>query len=263
MSKIINIKLRYYCRHTEPIEAQQEKNCHYNTVDWQIPLDNIALICLDIWNLDVHQDMQERDNRITRERIVPLVAACRKSGLQLIHAPAPPIARRHPNWVDLVQDKPHPTEYPDSPEWPPREFKNKTGEYTQYAFPEESIKLKSWEYLEGADFHDLVKPEKDEPVIATGEELHRLCAQKGILFLLFAGHHTPGCMTGRTYGMVKMQGKGYTCILVRDCTNGMETHETHDEQISMKGTIAFLEQTGLYTLLSDEIIKPLKGVKDV
>jgi hypothetical protein len=115
--------------------------------------------------------------------------------------------------------------------------------------------FKAWKSLDQADFHEQVRPAGNEPVIATGEELHRPCARRNILFLLFAGFHTPGCMTNRTYGMITMRSRGYTCILLRDCTNGMETHETFKDQLSMKGTIAFLEQTGIYTLLSDQVIR--------
>lgn len=263
MKKTMHIKPRFYNRYTDPDRGQREKKCYYANIDWPIPLNRAALICLDIWNMDLHLDMRERDDRITLEKIVPLVAACRKHGLQIIHAPAPLIAQRHPNWVDLVKDGPQSSEHHGLPEWPPADFKNSKGEYTRYAFPGESLMLKSWKILNDADFHEMVRPEKEEPVIASGEELHRLCTKKGILFLLFAGFHTPGCMTGRTYGIVNMQTRGYSCILLRDCTNGMETHETFDEQTSMKGTIAFLEQSGIYTLASEELIGSLKEAEIV
>ena len=55
------------------------------------------------------------------------------------------------------------------------------------------------------------------------------------------------------------QKRGYHCILLRDCTNGMETHETHDAQIYLGGCIAFLEQTGVYTLTSEKFVAALTG----
>ena len=56
----------------------------------------------------------------------------------MIHAPASPVARKHPNWVSLVADdeKPQPA-YAQSPAWPPREFVQKTAAYAQYARPPE------------------------------------------------------------------------------------------------------------------------------
>jgi nicotinamidase-related amidase len=252
----IHIRARYCFRYTGTNEKQSEKGAYHAYTDWWVPLDQVALVCLDVWNMDLHQDMHVRDERITRERIVPLVKAARASGLQIIHAPSPSIARRHANWVNLEQDAQRPESSGNTPHWPPTSFRERTGEFSRYASPERPNILSSWKFLgDNCDFHDQVRPISDEPVIATGEELQRLCAQKGILFLLYAGFHTPGCMTNRSYGITEMRDRGYTCILVRDCTNGMETHETHDEQTSMKGTIAFLEHMQIYSLESRQIIE--------
>ena len=144
--------------------------------------------------------------------------------------------------------------------WPPEAFRAKSGSFARYARPDDELRAKSWADLESAEFHELVQPVGDEPVISTGEELHRLCAEKQILHLLYVGFHTPGCMTGRSYGVVEMLRRGYHVILLRDCTNGMETHETRDEKLSMRGTIAFLEQTGIYTLTGDEVIAALRAL---
>ena len=255
----IRLKARYYQRLTSAdAEALREKNSHHAELDWSIPLDQVALVCLDIWNTDVHQDMRERDDRITREKISPLVTAARAAGLQIIHAPSPSIARRHPNWVNLERDEPSSANAGSSADWPPPAFVRRAGEFAQYASPEEAYRQRlSSVFRDILGFHELVRPVADEPVVATGEELHRVCAQKGILFLLFVGFHTPGCMITRTYGMTEMRDRGYTCILVRDCTNGMETHETFDEQISMNGTIAFLEHNRIYTILSTQVMSAL------
>ncbi len=39
--------------------------------------------------------------------------------------------------------------------------------------------------------------------------------------------------------------RGYHTILLRDCTNGMETDRTYEAQLSRHGTVAFLEQIGM------------------
>lgn len=207
--------------------------------------------------MDVHEDMHERDDKITREKIVPLVTACRENGMRIIHAPAPPIARRHPNWTGPAEEP-----VAEQPDWPPPEFIQRRGPYAAFASPEDPLKFAAWKLLDGAEFHELVRPVGNEAVVATGEELHHLCAKEGILFLVYVGHHTPGCMTGRTYGVLKMRDRGYICILLRDCTNGMETRETFANQTSMNGTIAFLEQTGTYTLESGELITSLEQEKE-
>ncbi len=104
MSQTFHIHPRYEQRAPEPGKPRREQNHQYVHLEWDVPLDETALICLDIWNHDVREDMREVDDRITRQRIVPVVAAAREHGLQIIHAPAPPVAQRSPNWVKLMPE---------------------------------------------------------------------------------------------------------------------------------------------------------------
>jgi nicotinamidase-related amidase len=256
--RTLRLQPRYYNLFTDPGVPMTEANCRYATLDWRVSLRETALVCLDLWDRDTHSDLREADDRMTRQRIVPVVNACRETGLQIIHAPTPPIARRHPNCVRLVGDDEHrQPPWPNSPTWPPEAFRKKAGPFAGYARPEDSRRVKAWADLEVAEFHEMVQPVGDEAVIRTGEELHRLCAARQILHLVYVGVHTPGCMTGRSYGLTQMLRRGYHVILLRDCTNGMETHETREDATCMRGAIAFLEQTGVYTLTSDELIAAL------
>jgi nicotinamidase-related amidase len=257
----ICITPRYCRRYTDPGIERLEANCTHAVLDWQMPLTEAALLCVDIWDRDIHADMRAIDDRVTREKIVPVLEASRQAGLQVIHAPATPIAERHANWVNLLGDRQPQKEWPDSPEWPPAEFRQKTGPYATYARPSEPQREPDRETLDQTDFHELVRPVGDEPVIKTGEELHRLCAARGVLHLFYVGFHTPGCLTKRSYGIRRMVARGYGCILLRDCTNGMETHETFADKTSMRGTIAYLEQQGAYTLLSTQLIEALQRAK--
>jgi nicotinamidase-related amidase len=250
----IRVRPRYVRRYTDPGVPRLERNCQFAFLDWRMPLAEAALICLDVWDRDIQADMHERDDRVTRWRIAPLVAACRRHGLQIIHAPAPPIARRSPNWVRLVEGEPR----PEPPAWPPAEFRSRSGPYARYALPSEPQAAADRELLDGAEFHPLVRPAGGEAVVASGEELHRLCAQRGVLHLFYVGFHTPGCMTSRNYGIPQMSQRGYSCVLVRDCTNGMETHETFDGQVCMRGAIAHLELYTACTLTSERLIQALE-----
>jgi len=255
---VIRLSLRYYCRFPDDGREMREADCRYAEAVWDLRLGHIALVCVDVWDRDIHADMREIDDRVTRRRIVPVVEACRRHGLQVVHAPSPPVARRSPNWLNLVAGEQPRSSRPDSPDWPGDEFRGKTGPYAAYSRPEDPVRMQLFQDVGRADFHERLRPIDDEAVIATGEELHRLCARRGILHLLYAGFHTPGCMTNRSYGIPQMLARGYTCILLRDCTNGMETHETFADKTCLRGAIAFLEQTGVYTMASDELIAALK-----
>jgi nicotinamidase-related amidase len=111
--------------------------------------------------------------------------------------------------------------------------------------------------LPALTFHPLVKPVGKEPVIATGEELHRYCKQNGILFLLFAGFNTNACILVRDYGTLQMGNRGYSVVVVRDCTTGMESKETQPTLSQTNGAILFLEMFGHFSVTSGDIISGL------
>lgn len=256
----IHLRPRYEERAPEPGQPRRELNHRYVHLDWDVPLKDAALISLDVWDSDVREDMREIDDRITRERIVPVVEAARKHGLQVIHAPSPTVARKSPNWVKLIPEEEKPQkEWPNSPDWPPQDFRRREGKYAQFARPRPWCRDQDIEEAQRIDFHELVRPEGDEPVILNGEELHRLCAQRGILHLIFVGFHVPGCMTLRDYGLPQMQAYGYTIVLVRDCTNSMESFTTFEDKTCLKGMLAHLEYLQTYTLESTDLIHSLQN----
>ncbi len=257
MSKppVLRVQPRYYRLFTDPGVEPAEENYRHRELDWRIPLNEAALVCLDVWNYHFSRDTLERIEDITANRIAPLVDACRRAGLPVIHAPAGPVAQKHPNWVRLLPEgaKPQPA-WPDSPAWPPADFRARRGRYAQYARPFEPQEAERNRHrAERRDFHPAVRPVGDEAVVLNGEELHRLCAARGALFLFYVGFNTNACIVRRDYGVYAMRSRGYAVILVRDCTTGMETHETKDGLVCTRGQIASLEQFGVYTVTSEQM----------
>lgn len=257
--KTVRIRPRYYRLYTDPGVELAEENYRYRELDWEVPLGEMALVLLDVWNAHFSRETLQRIEQVTVERIVPVVEACRKAGLPVIHAPASPVAQKSPNWVRLIpeDEKPRPR-YADTPDWPPKEFRKKIGEYAMYARPHEpQDEDRTRTREESRDFHPRARPVGDEPVVVSGEELHRLCAERGILHLVYAGFNTNACIIRRDYGVFAMLDRGFSIILLRDCTTGMETHETKEEMVCTRGTIATLEQFGLYTMTGEQLIAAL------
>ena len=257
----MEIRPRYYRLFTDGEVELAEENYRYRELDWTVPLSQCALISLDVWNHHFSRETLERIEEITVNRIAPLVDACREAGLQVIHAPAGPVAQKHPNWVKLIPDeeKPQPI-WPDSPVWPPAEFRKKDDAYAQYARPHEPQEARRIAHREQLrDFHPAVRPVGDEAVILNGEELHRLCAKRGILFLFYVGFNTNACIVMRDYGTLAMNARGYDVILVRDCTTGMETHETLADMTCTRGQIATLEEFGIYTVTGEQLRDSLEN----
>jgi nicotinamidase-related amidase len=258
---IFRVRPRYFRLYTDSGVELAEENFRYRELDWAIPLQRAALVSLDVWDSHFARDTLERIEKITVERIAPLVEVCRAEGLQVIHAPAGPVAQKQANWVKLIpeEEKPQPV-WPNSPDWPPAEFRRKQGEYAGYARPDEPQNAERNRHREERrDFHPAVRPVGDEAVVLDGEELHRLCHQRGILFLFYVGFNTNACIVMRDYGTFTMHARGYEAILVRDCTTGMETHETVGDLTCTRGQIATLEQFGIYTVtaenLGEELLK--------
>jgi nicotinamidase-related amidase len=262
--RVLRIEPRYYRWHVDPGEEWLEKNTGYARLDWEIPISRAALVVVDVWDRHYIKDPEERAETIIQEKIRPLVAACRKSGLQIIHAPSPPHAKKCTAWV--AAEKEHAprvnppagkaitsTEKP----WPPAEFRSKSGPYKAYARPQEPMAADRARILKGICIHPDVRPEGTDVVVATGEELHTFCRQRGILFLFYIGFNTNMCILQRDYGTMKMHARGYEVIVLRDCTTGMESFETREGLWQTRGAILFLEMNRKYSILSEEFLAGL------
>ena len=259
MAKTLRIKPRYYRWHVDPGVEWIEKNTGYASLDWEIPLSQAAVVLLDVWDRHYIHDPEARAEEIIQTKLVPLVDACRKADLLLIHAPSPghELAQGHPNWVNLAsKDEINPT---NDPEWPPPAFRGKNGDYSRYARPHELREQEIRDRVGDRTMHPAVAPAGDEPVIAYGEELHRYCKQHGILFLFYVGFNTNACILHRDYGTLEMAKRGYEIVMIRDCTTGMESCETHDGLWQTRVAVQILEMFGKYSVTSDDVIAGLPG----
>jgi nicotinamidase-related amidase len=194
-----------------------------------------ALVLVDTWNRHPIRSHQEATDRVMRERIAPLLPAARAAGLPVIYAPSPDVAPRYEQWRRRFGDRaaspgpgaPTPARAPaPTPAWPPPELRRREGPYARYRRrPGET-----WPGWDGRTLWDAVAdciaPEPDDCVVANGDELHELLAERRRLFLFYAGFATNICVLHRDYGILAMGARGYLPILLRDCTVGIETRAT-------------------------------------
>lgn len=249
----LRIKPRYHRWHVEPGVDWIETNTGYATLDWTIPVSQAAIVLVDVWDHHYLKDTEARTEVVIAEKLAPLLAACRSVRLPIIHAPSSSQARQHPNWVRLVSDN----ERAAASDWPPPAFRNKTGAYQSYQRPLEPREPELVRLRAERKLHPQVQPLDDEPVVASGEELHRYCRQQGILFLLYAGFNTNACILGRDYGTLAMSRRGYEIVMIRDCTAGMESRDTQPTLSQTCGAVLFLEMFVGYSATSDEIVAGL------
>lgn len=245
----LNVQPRYHSWMVDPGEEWLETNTGYSTLDWHIPLSQTAIVLVDVWQRHYLKDTEERGEIVITNKLVPLLEKARQVGMPIIHAPSPPVARRHANWVKLLNEH---EMVPSQDDWPPKKFRSLEGKYEVYSRPFE-LREAEMKALPSLSFHPKVQPVGSEAVITTGEELHRYCKKEEILFLFFAGFNTNACILSRDYGTMQMRNRGYQVILIRDCTTGMESPETQPTLAQTRGAILQLEMFGHYSITSDEI----------
>jgi len=254
MDTDLHLRPRYYRWHVDPGVEWTEPNTGCAHLDWTIPLSRAALVLVDVWDAHYLADTAARAEDIIQNRLRPLLRACRGAGLQVIHAPSPPQAHEHPNWVGAGTD---PEPGPPAPDWPPADFRSKAGDYARYDKPAEVRQGEIDSMRARRIIHPVASPVGDEAVVATGEELHEHCAAQQILFLIYAGFNTNACILLRDYGTIEMGRRGYEILILRDCTTGMESAETHDDLSQTRGAIQFLEMFGKYSITADELVAGL------
>ncbi len=253
--KTLHIKPRYHRWHVDPGQEWLETNTRYANLDWELPVSQTALVLLDVWQRHYIKETEDRAEKIINEKYVPLLAKVREQGMQVIHAPSPEAAVKHPNWVKLVSKS---ELNPVNDSWPPAEFRQLSGPYKAFRRPTEPREAER-QALPALTFHPKVTPQPNEAVVANGEELHRYCKQKGILFLLYAGFNTNACIISRDYGATQMSNRGYSVSLIRDCTTGMESKETQAGLLQTNGAILLLEMFGQYSITSDQVLNGFSG----
>lgn len=247
----LHVKPRFHNWIVDEDEEWLELNTGQSKLNWNIPVSQCALVLLDVWQRHYLKETEDRAEKIINEKYVPLLKKCRAYGMEVIHCPSPEVARIHPNWVKLMSDAElNPLQ---DTTWPPAEFRQFKWPYNAYRRPFKP-KEKERNALPALTFHPKVVPLNNEAVMAYGEELHRYCKQKGILFLFFAGFNTNACMITRDYGALQMSNRGYQVSVIRDCTTGMESRETQAGLLQTNGALLFFEMFGQYTVSSDEMI---------
>ena len=254
MADTLRISPRYYRWHVDPGVNWVERNTEYAHLHWEIPLDQAALVLVDVWEGHYLSDCEARINEITEMHVGPLIACARSAGMPVVHAPGADTARRQDGWVKLAEKNPLRATDPD---WPPKDFVKKKADYASYARPFEPRDHELDVLRTERAIHELAQPIEGEAVVANGEEFHLYCKDRDILFLFYVGFNTNCCVLLKDYGTLAMRDRGYEVVMVRDCTTGMESYDSQANLGQTNGTILFLEMFRAYSVTSDEIIASL------
>jgi nicotinamidase-related amidase len=261
-TKELSLRVRSYSRDPQPGVVCTEAAFHHTEWDERIPVAQAALVLVDVWDTHVIASHAARSAQIAREFIAPAVVAAREAGIAVVHAPSPVQARRYPQWTRYATEAdaqaPAIRNWPEveTDEWPPAAFRRREGEYTQFRRPRPSLPDQGRNERAERGIDPSVAPEPEDFVVATGEQLQRLCKDKGILHLFFAGFATNICVPFKDYAIRAFRARGYNCLLLRDCTTAIEGHDTLEGFLGTRQAIRELEMADLAaTLTGDAFIK--------
>lgn len=236
-----DLTVRYSRELSDPDLPCREEHFVHGEMSWTLPTEEVGLVLVDCWDTHPVESHLERGGQIAKERILPVVEACRKAGIAIIHAPSPPQARLYPQWTRYAEDRELHGSNGLGPDWPPRDLRGRTGAYTSYARPQEARHDQVMNIRETRRIMDFLGPEQDDFVVATGAQLHRLCRHKKIVHLFYAGFAANICVQRRDYGVWAMLDRGYNVALLRDCTTAIEHSETWEGMWLTRSSILDME----------------------
>lgn len=236
----LNLTVRYFQDSTPADVPCREESFIRREIPMALPIDKTALVLVDTWNTHFIESWLERAKQVTVEAVVPVLNAAREAGLTVVFAPCPEVAARFKQLARHTPPAPTP-----EPDWPPLAFRRRQGEYAAYRGPRNqppSIGI-HWDRLAPTlGMSSAIDVGDEEYVIATGQQLHELLRDKGILHLLYCGFATNWCVLGRDYGIRTMGRRGYNIVLLRDATCGVEFPDTLPTQFATEIAIREAEQ---------------------
>lgn len=249
----ITLHPRYQTHRESGKSNPLESDGVYKSLEWNLPVSSLALVLVDVWNWDYLEDVWARDEEIVQRGILPVLGACRKAGITIIHAPCSIVADKYPQFRQpFVADK-------TAPSWPPEEFLSLTGEFAALGRPNTDLAKKIREHsLHQRDMHPLVRPLPGEIAVGNdGAELHAVLEAKQSLVLLYAGFHANLCLLGRDYGVPAMLRRGYQIIVLTDCVNAIETAATLQGHKQARVMEEIYSLFGSYVMHSTDLIGAL------
>jgi nicotinamidase-related amidase len=239
----MQLRVRYFQDSTPADEECRESAFIRRELDMEFPAERTALVLVDMWNVHFIRSWIERAEHISREFVIPAMDAARDAGLTIVHAPCPEVAMQYPDHLPSVP--PAPPQPSSGPDWPPHEFRSRSGEYAAYRGPRDQPPgiATHWDKVKGdLSMSPLVDVRPNETVVATGRELHHVLAKAGIYHTIYAGFAANWCLMGRDYGIRAMSRYGYHMVVLRDCTTGVEFPDTIDDNLVTELVIREVEQ---------------------
>ncbi len=256
-----------------------EKHFYHYTREMAFDRSEIAFVMVDLWNTgfgpeplthlgweaeyNAGKSFCDRAGEIEITRVLPMLKACRKSGITVVHAPTRDIAIKHKQWEALAteEEKQPPSGSPSrSPDWPPQDWVKARRREHQYLFRTEEWITRYYQCVRpNQDIPAPLQPVDGDLVISSGDMMHRLMMERGIRVLFYCGFATNMCLIDKPGAVRDMHGRGYLPIVIRDATTGTENAETVDGLWITRAFIHQIEMMWGYSITTDEFLKAVES----
>jgi nicotinamidase-related amidase len=249
-TQCLDVPCRYYRVYTDDDVPCREENFAFVQRQLALPAAQTALVLVDVWATHYIDSWLTRAADITREKIVPMMTAARQAGVLVVHAPSPFVVQRH-----HPEAMPSPSPVPSGEDWPPADFRGiyRAGGFGRQAEPRLAAAHRRYETE--LKIAAIAAPQETDEIIADEQQLHELLKDRGILHLVYAGFATNWCVTGRDYGVISMNARGYNIILVRDATAGIEFHDTIEAETATQIAIREIETKYGWSTTTDHFLR--------
>ncbi len=259
---VLDLKVRYYQDSTPADVPCREEHFIRREIRMALPVEQTALVLVDLWNTHFIDSWIERAARVTREAIVPAIEMSRNAGLRVIHAPSPEVARQ---FRQASLNPPATVPERGGADWPPSAFRNREGEFEAYRGPRSQPPGigPHWDPIsDGLTVSPAVQVRDEDVVVASGAELHEVLAERNVLHLVYAGFATNWCVLGRDYGIRAMARYGYNIVFLRDCTAGVEFPDTLDECFVTEIAVREIEQQFGFSASNEDFFESCRKISE-
>ena len=244
---MLDLKVQYFQDSPPAGRPYREEHFIRRHVQMELPVEQTALVLVDLWDNHFIESWLERADRITREAVVPVLERARQTGLTIVHAPSPPVAEQ----FDQLKQHASPLPVAES-DWPPAPFRRRQGAYASFRGPR--AQPPGIPLIDALGMSPHIDVRDGEHVVATGDQLHDLLRANGLLHLVYVGFATNWCILNRDYGMRAMAQRGYNMILLRDATVGVEFPDTLAAEMATEMAIREVEQQLGFSAAKDDFL---------
>ncbi len=259
MSHTWDIHVDYY--HLPRLSQMVEAKFQRRQLHWKLAAARTALVLVDVWSEHYITTHLERGGQITRDRIAPLVKLFGQVGAQVIHAPSPDC---EPRYLHLVPEEAGPRRRPtpgsadasdSAREWPPAEFRAKTGDYADLGREKEPHDEEFARIIAERRVIAEVEPTDGDSVIFDGDQLHNVLRARQVHTLFYVGFAANMCVLHRDYGMRAMAARGYDVVLVRDATTAIEMADTVESLRTTEAVVRDVEVSVGYSIDTTQLLQ--------